>query len=174
MFRKEKTMTQETVPFVRAEEAGKAIWFLGSLTTIKADGSQTGSAYELLEMIVAPGREPPPHIHHEQDEAFYILEGAMTIMCGDRTWTAAAGSLVFLPKGIKHTFKIEGSTPVKTLVITSPASPSGFAAFVQEMGEPASRRTLPSETPPDMEKLRALGKKYHNEILLPTPAQEGR
>lgn len=174
MFHKEKPMTPETAPFVRAEDGGKALWFLGALVTIKADGSQTGDAYELHEQIVVPGREPPPHIHHEQDEAFYILEGDMTIMCGDRTWSVTAGSFVFLPKGIKHAFTIEGSTPVKMLIITSPAGPAGFGSFVQEMGEPATKRTLPPETPPNMEKLLALSKKYNIELLIPEPAQEGR
>lgn len=174
MFRQEKTITQEIAPFVRSEDGGKAIWFLGALATIKVDGSQTGSAYELQEQIVVPGREPPPHIHHEQDEAFYILEGDMTIMCGDRTWSVTAGSFVFLPKGIKHAFKIEGSTPARMLIITSPAGPSGFASFVQEMGEPATKRMLPPEMPPNMEKLLALSKKHNIELLIPAPAQEGR
>lgn len=174
MFRREKSMTQETVPFVHSEEGGQAIWFLGALATIKADASQTGNAYELQEQVVAPGREPPPHIHHEQDEAFYILEGTLTIMCDDRTWTAAPESFVFLPKGIKHAFKIEGSTSARMLIITSPAGQSGFASFVQEMGEPATKRVLPPETPPNMEKLLALSKKYNIELLIPAPAQEGR
>lgn len=173
MFRKEKTITQEIVPFVRSEDGGKAIWFLGALATIKADGSQTSDAYELQEQIVAPGREPPPHIHHGQDEAFYILEGDLTIMCGDRTWSVTAGSFVFLPKGIKHAFKIEGSMPARMLIITSPAGSSGFVSFVQDMGETASKRTLPAETLPDMQKLQALSKKHNIELLIPVPAQEG-
>lgn len=167
-------MSFGNTPYVLPEEGGEAIWFLGLLATIKATGEQTQNAYGLQEHVLAPGREPPPHIHHAQDEAFYILEGTAMIMCGDRTWRVSAGSFVFLPKGIVHGFKIEGEALLKMLVITSPGGTAEFESFVQEMGEPAQERVLPPAAPPDLEKLLTLSKKYDIELMIPAPVQEGR
>jgi quercetin dioxygenase-like cupin family protein len=139
------------------------------LATIKATSEQTHNAFALQEQVVAPGLEPPPH-SHQQDEAFYVLEGAMTVSCGDQIWQASAGSFAFLPRGIVHAYKIEGTTPVKVLVITSPGGPLGFEHFVEEMGEPAKALTLPPAEPPDMAKLQTLAATYGIEVV--GPAQE--
>jgi quercetin dioxygenase-like cupin family protein len=164
---KEKNMSQGNEPYVLSQGEGQAIWFLGTLVNIKAVGENTHNAFALLESVNPPGTEPPPHIHHHQDEALYILEGTMTIHCGDRTWKATAGSFVFLPRGIVHSFTVEGGTPAKVLILTSPSGPSGFEHFVQEMGEPAKEQVLPPAGAPDMEKLLSLPAKYHLEIRGP-------
>jgi quercetin dioxygenase-like cupin family protein len=57
--------------------------------------------------IMCPaGFGPPPHLHHREDEAFYVLEGQMTVTCGEQTWTATPGSFVLLPRGIPHAFTV--------------------------------------------------------------------
>jgi Cupin domain len=97
-----------------------------------------------------------------------ILEGAATITCGDQTWSASTGDYVFLPRGIVHTFKVAGTTPVKMEVITSPGGPSGFEHFVEEMGELAKALTPPPPGPPDLQKLVTLAAKYDIELMIPT------
>jgi quercetin dioxygenase-like cupin family protein len=151
---------------------GKAIWFLGALATIKASSEQTQSAFALQEHVYAPGLEPPLHLHRQQDEAFYVLEGALTVWCGDQTWSVAAGSFALLPRGLAHGFKVEGTTPVKMLVLTFPGGPAGFEHFVEEMGEPAKALTLPPPEPPDLAKLQALTSKYRIELVGPAPESE--
>lgn len=146
---------------------GKALWFLGSLTTVKVSGEETQQEYALLEEVSPPGSAPPPHIHHAEDEAFYLLEGEMSIFCGERSWRMTPGAFAFLPRGIIHGFRVEGSTPAKKLVIVTPA---GFERFVEEMGEPAKALTLPPPEPPDMEKLMTIAAKYQIELKLPAPA----
>lgn len=143
---------------------GDAVWFLGTLMTVKAGHEQTGGAFTLIEAEMPAGFGPPPHTHHNEDEAFYILAGELTIFCGDETWKATAGAFVFLPKGVPHRFIVGGSEPAKMLQLTLPA---GFERFAAEMGEPARTRTLPPQSVPDVEKLVSLAANYNIDINVP-------
>ncbi len=145
---------------------GPSTWFLGTLMTVKAGGQETGDAFTLVEWSAPPGFSPPPHIHRAEDEAFYILEGEMTVTCGERTWRATPGSFVFLPRGVAHGFTVTGSTPLRGLQLTVPA---GFERFIAEVGEPARAPTLPPAAPPDVERLLAAAARHRVEILGPAP-----
>lgn len=145
---------------------GRAIWFLGTLMTVKAGSEQTANAYTLLEWSAPAGFAPPPHIHQEEDEAFYIFEGTMTVTCGERSWEATPGSFVFLPRGVAHGFTVTSTTPLRGLQLTVPA---GFEGFIAEAGEPAQALTLPPPTAPDIEKLLAAAAKHHI-VILPPPS----
>jgi len=148
---------------------GESIWFLGTLITLKATGENTGGAFGLIEQVLPPGFAPPPHVHHSEDECFYVLEGEITFQCGDRTFKAEAGSVVLLPRDIVHGFSVEGSKPARLLQLNSPA---GLEHFFEEMGEPAKANTLPPPAgPPDMEKLLTLARKYNFEIKGPPPRE---
>jgi mannose-6-phosphate isomerase-like protein (cupin superfamily) len=61
--------------YALSSSGGQAVWFFGSLVTMKAVSSDTHNAFALQEQICPPGLQAPLHIHHHQDEAFYILEG---------------------------------------------------------------------------------------------------
>ncbi len=159
-------MTFSAQGYTLAQGEGDATWFLATLMTVKASGAQTGNAFTLLEWQAPPGFAPPPHIHHAEDEAFYILDGALTVTCGDHTWRAEPGAFVWLPRGIPHRFSVEGSTPLKGLQITTPA---GFEQFMAEVGEPARALTLPPPGTPDVEKLLTVSAKYGYEIVGPPP-----
>src|SRR5438094_6487125 len=113
-------------PIVLQADEGEAIWFLDTLVTVKAASESTGS-WALMEMAAA-GHAPPLHAHHSEDEAFYVLEGEMAIICGDRRFNAAAGSFVLIPRGVPHTFKVE--QPAKWLVL----APSGDFMSLREQG----------------------------------------
>ena len=147
---------------------GESFWFLGVLAMIKASSEQTHNAFALQEQIIPPGHEPASHVHYQQDKAFYVLEGAITIHCGDQIWSAPAGSFAFMPRGIYHSFKVESATPVKMLVITSPGGPAGFEHFVEAMGEPARELVPPPLKPPDRAKLQALATEYQLEFVRPS------
>lgn len=143
---------------------GEAIWYLGALMTRKIGRETNGGAFDLIELLAAPGASPPWHIHHREDESFYVLEGRVTYYVGDRVIPAEQGAYVWLPRGIAHTFRIEGETPARLLEF---AAPSGLWAFFKEMGEPARERTLPPLQPPNPERLRAVAARYGIEILRP-------
>jgi Cupin domain len=98
---------------------------------------------------------------------FISLKGEVTVTCGEQVWRATDGSFAFLPKRVAHTFKVEGSTPARMLVITSPGGPFGFEYFVKEVGDPAPTLTIPPARPPDEQRLRTLAEKYSIELLFP-------
>jgi ketosteroid isomerase-like protein len=114
-----------------------------------------------VENVMPPGFASPYHVHHLEDEAFYVLEGEMAFVC-DGKWTAAGpGTYVFGPRDLPHGFKVLGDAPARMLLL---CTPSGFEQFVVEMSEPAP-------APPDMAKLMAVAAKYSVDILGPLPEQ---
>ena len=74
-----------------ADEA-EAVWFTGCLATLKGLGAQTGGVLAAVEFTHPPGYATPRHVHHDADEAFYVLEGSLRGFCGDRTWRATKGA----------------------------------------------------------------------------------
>ena len=102
----------------------------------------------MMEALVPPGGGPPPHIHRNEDETFYIVEGQCSIRLGDQTVNAAAGDFVNVPRGIVHCFRNEGTSTMR-MVLTY--SPSGIEKFFEETLEPAlDRRSGP---PPNVQEL---------------------
>jgi quercetin dioxygenase-like cupin family protein len=153
---------------------GEALWWMGGLATVKATAEQTGGRYTLVEVLVPefPMEESLLHIHHFEDEGFYILEGEMTFYVGEQTIKARPGSFLFGPKDIPHAFSVD-SGPARLLFILSPA---GMEAGIREMGEPARSLSIPPppEEPPDeaeMGRLMAIAAKYGGEMLGPPPSR---
>lgn len=155
--------------FTSGPQQGDAYWSLGGLMVVKASGDQTGGTSAVLEGLVPPGGSAPFHIHHNEDEAWYVLEGTITFYVGDQTIHAKPGSFVYGPRGVRHGFVVTGETPARTLVI---ATPAGFERFTAEVGRPAPQLTLPPMEPPDMEKLARLAAQYNVELLGPLPEAE--
>jgi mannose-6-phosphate isomerase-like protein (cupin superfamily) len=160
--------------FAHEPGEGEAWWWFGGLATIKATGEQTGGRYSLVEILVPefPKEEGLLHVHHFEDEGFYVLEGEMTFYIGDQTKKARPGSFLFGPKDVPHAFTVE-SGPARLLFLLSPA---GMEGLIREMGEPARSLTIPPqpEEPPDeaeMERIMAIAARYGSEILGPPPTQ---
>ena len=143
---------------------GKAWWFLDTLMTVKAAGDDTHDSFTLIEFGAPIGFGPPLHIHHREDEAFYLLDGAMQVVCGEDRWEAGPGSLVLLPRGVPHAFVVSSESPCRGLQITSPAQ---FERFVEEIGRTADTLTLPEPSQPDIDALARAAVQYGNEILGP-------
>jgi quercetin dioxygenase-like cupin family protein len=156
--------------FAHEPGEGEAWWWFGVLATIKVTSEQTGGQYALVEILAPDGYEGVLHVHHFEDEGFYILEGEMTFYVGEQTIKAHPGSFLFGPKDVPHAFRVD-SGPARLLFVLSP---SGLEAGIREMGEPARSLTVPSqpEEPPDeaeMERLAAIGARYGAEIVGPPP-----
>ena len=159
-------MTMTIEPYALLRDEGRSIWFLGTLMTVKATGEQTNGEFGLIEQILQPGFASPLHVHHSEDEAFYLLEGEAAFTCGDKTMNAGAGTYIFFPRDIPHWFSIKGDQNARLLQLNFPA---GLEDFFVEAGEPAVKLTLPPAGQPDFEKLAAIAAKYHIEILGPPP-----
>ena len=105
-------MTQETgrmqtlEPLAVREDEGEARWWFGALAEIKATGADTGGQMSIVEVTEHPGAEAPLHVHHRDDEAFWILEGEVTFEVGGETIEASAGDYVFGPRDIPHRFTV--------------------------------------------------------------------
>ncbi|MDP8930005.1 MAG: cupin domain-containing protein [Actinomycetota bacterium] len=127
---------------MRAAHEGDALWFLGTLMVIKLPGSRTGGALAVVEATCPPRFSPPLHLHRDEDEAFYLLEGELAGRCGEDAWTARPGDLVFLPRGLPHIFTVLGSQPARVLTIVAPAR---FDQLVAELGTPAPSYVLPPQ-----------------------------
>ena len=154
------------------EGEGGAWWWGGGLVTAKATGRETGGQYTLVEVLEPQRAAAPLHVHHNEDEAFYILEGEMTFYVGEETIKAGPGSFLFGPRDVPHTYTVD-SGPARLLFLLTPA---GFEGFIRETSEPTTSATLPppSEEPPDeaeMEELMAIAARYGNEIVGPPPNQ---
>ena len=150
--------------YVLNNNEGDAFWFLGTLMTVKAGANETDRGFTLIECVAPPGFAPPPHVHRNEDEAFYLLDGQMSITCGDSTWTVEPGAFAFLPRGVPHVFSVTGPSPAKMLQFTLPAQ---FERFAAEMGEPARERTLPPPAEPDVPRLLEVMGKYGIDLAPP-------
>ena len=138
------------------------VQFLGTPTWVRASAATTSGAFGLIENLLPPGFASPYHRHHREDEAFYVLEGAMAFVCGETWMNAGPGTYVFGPRGIPHGFMVTGATPARLLLL---CTPGGFEQFVLDLS------TDPSgpPAPPDMPALMAVAARYEIEILGPLP-----
>lgn len=150
-------------PYMIKPNEGKAVWFLNTLVTYKADKGTTSGQFGLIEQLLPPGFEPPNHIHHREDEAFYVLDGQITFYCNNEIFEAKSGSFMFLPKELPHGFKVSNSGTARVLQLNTPG---GFEMFHEDMGEPAITRTLPQPAEPDLDKLFQLAEKYGFDLIL--------
>src|ERR1700760_1291806 len=84
----------------------RMVLYRGALLTFHADSTDTSGQFALMEAEGASGSEPPPHVHRNEDEMFYLLEGELKVMRGTEEITLCPGQSVFLPRGVMHTFKV--------------------------------------------------------------------
>ena len=162
------TTASATEPYLLSADQGEALWFLGSLATVKAGAAQTRGALTVVEFLNPPGFAPPLHRHLAEDELFYVLSGVAEFRCEDRSFTAGTGDFVLLPVGRPHTFLVGPDEPLRTLQITSPA---GFEGFATDVGAPAAELRLPEPGPVDPASLGGAAARHRVEILGPPPAR---
>jgi quercetin dioxygenase-like cupin family protein len=142
---------------------GEARWWGEGLAVIKATGADTEGRMAIIEVTEPPGAEAPLHVHHKEDEAFWILEGELTLEVGDATIVARAGDCAYGPRDVPHRYRV-GPSGCRMLFIVTPA---GFEELVRLVSVPAPARTLPP-APQEPTGLDALGQTiaaYGCEIL---------
>ncbi|WTW95351.1 cupin domain-containing protein [Streptomycetaceae bacterium NBC_01309] len=114
------------------EGLGGGRTFFGQPLRMLATGQETGDEFTLFERRVAHTFRTPWHVHHIEDEAFYVLSGALEVACGDARWRAETGAFVFLPHSVPHAFRVVSEDEAVTLHLTQP---SGFEEFAAEMAD---------------------------------------
>ena len=144
---------------------GESLWAFGALATIKASGETTAGRVAVIEHLAPKGAGSPLHVHHREDEWFYVIEGSLTFWVGGEVFEAAAGAFVYGPRDVPHTFLVS-SEQARFLLVTEPA---GFEDFMRALGRPAPTLTIPAAAAPpqDPAHLIAIAAAYGIEILGP-------
>lgn len=121
--------------FVLPPKGGEKIWIVGDTLWLKATSAETDGAYTVIENISLPGGGPPPHLHENEDESMYVIDGQFEILLGTKTMRTGPGAFVFVPKRTVHRFRCIGDRPGKILVHFTPG---GIEGFFREAGVPAT------------------------------------
>jgi quercetin dioxygenase-like cupin family protein len=157
-------MTQDTrQPVAVSRDAGEPRWWFGSLAVIKLTAPQTDGLMSIVEVTEPPGAEAPLHVHHREDETFWVLDGDVTFEVGGTTFEARPGDVAFGPRDVPHRY-IVGEAGCRMLFILTPG---GFEDAIRDLSTPAGSRTLPptSEQPPDMQGLESRIASYGCEMV---------
>ena len=111
---------------------GEAIAVGGSSLLLKGTGASTGGALFLAETTIEPGfPDPPPHVHRELHDLFYVLDGTLVVRDDDETIAAGPGTFACFPPGAVHTFSNPGGEPVRFLNFNTPA---GWEDYMRDLG----------------------------------------
>ena len=156
--------TEALKPTVVRSDEGEARWWFGGLAVFKATAADTGGQMTIVEITEPPGMEAPLHVHHRDDEGFWILEGDVTFEVGGETIEASAGDYVFGPRDIPHRYTV-GDAGCRMLFILVPG---GIEDVIRATSEPAPSRTLPppSDEEPDIDQVKALVAAHGYELLV--------
>lgn len=129
---------------------------------VKAGGDDTGGSVAILEATSPPGFAAPPHVHHENEELFYVLEGTFSFLLGDERVTAGPGTFVLVPRGVPHSPGVVGDEPGRVIIGFAPAGAERafdeFAALAAELGDAFH---------PAHERVQAVARRYGSEFVEP-------
>lgn len=151
-----------------SDSVGRSIWFLDTRVKICVSYEDGSDGISVLEHEAYHGDSPPFHIHRNEDEGFYVLEGEMRFRLEDREQRLKAGDAVVVPKGIPHTYRVESQQGARFLTITRGQD---FELFVRAHGRKAERDGLPPRsgppTPEQAEELARASLEYGIELVGP-------
>ena len=110
--------------------------FLGTRARVIVHGDETDGRFSLIDMVHVPaGHMPPLHVHHHEDEGFYLVEGEVALHLPDRSVECRPGDFVVAPRGVPHAYEV-GDRPARWLVTSSPAGFERFVAAVAALAAP--------------------------------------
>lgn len=141
---------------------GEILKGLGEPRTFKVMPAENGGTYLQFETSTAPGTGVPPHFHHEEEEAFYVLTGHYEFIVGENHFIATTGTFAFVPRGTVHALRNTGQEVARMLVTVTPGTQhEGFFREVDELTEQIGKQPEPSQ-------LVTLALKYGWEFVPPT------
>lgn len=161
---------QSTITYL-PPEAGETLWVLGDQVTFKTDGDRDGVT--LFVATIPPGGGPPPHVHYQQEEAHFVLEGTFSFLNGDTWIDAEAGSFLFIPRGVVHAFRNTGSQAGR-LVVTNNL-PGAHERWFRHVGVPItdSATFQPPTDAPDMADVLASAAQEDIHFIAPDASDAG-
>lgn len=154
-----KISSTTTPPKVVASGEGTKVWAMGVLVTIKVRASDTNNAYSVFEDLVLPGAGPVPHVHVNEDETMYILEGELRAWLDGQQYDLKVGDFVHMPRGVEHYFKNVSTKPTRMLLSYTPG---GFEKWFLDIGKPFApeAKNPPETTQADVQAAIIEAKKY--------------
>ncbi|MCD7058641.1 cupin domain-containing protein [Pelagibacterium xiamenense] len=138
-------------------ETASVVW-MGARYEILLSAAGTSGAIGMFRSEDQPGFGPPMHVHHDADETFYVLDGAVDFARGDERLTVRAGGTVHIPRGTPHTFRVREESPARMLTILTPGGFEGFFAEVAAAG---------LEMPRDLPAMQPISEKFRLEFVGP-------
>ena len=154
------------VPIIRQEGEGEQLWFAGGgVFTMKASAVETGGAFILLEDRMVRGKTTPLHLHPNEDEAIYVLEGELLVAVEGDQHRVGQGGLFVAPRGVPHAFMVTS----ETAHILALQTPGTGEAFYRALTDPV-RSAADASRPPDWARLREVAERSESiELLGPPP-----
>jgi mannose-6-phosphate isomerase-like protein (cupin superfamily) len=141
----------------------EVVWWQGAKFRISARAETTAGALGLAEAVFWAGMGTPLHVHHREDEAFYILEGTIRFLRGDDEFVASEGDFAFFPREVSHCFKVlEGGA--RALVLMAPA---GLEHMFLDGGIPVANTETAPPRDYDLEQVARLAGAYGLDIVGP-------
>jgi quercetin dioxygenase-like cupin family protein len=154
------------VPIIRQEGEGEQLWFAGGgVFTMKASAAETDGSFILLEDRMVRGKTTPLHLHPNEDEAVYVLEGEILVDVEGEQYRVGQGGLFVAPRGVPHAWMVTS----ETAHILALQTPGTGEAFYRELTEPV-RSGADASRPPDWARLREVAERSESiELLGPPP-----
>ncbi|MDR7382352.1 cupin domain-containing protein [Promicromonospora iranensis] len=147
---------------VRSDQ-GSTVWFNGDVLTVKLTGADTNGSVGLIKASVPPGGGPVAHVHPHADETFYVIDGELEFLNGDRLFTAGPGDTVFIPRGTRHRFKNVSLTHASMVFFYTPGGGEGLFVDGGDQPQPGVA-VLPWGPERIDERLLSLLDKYGTEV----------
>jgi mannose-6-phosphate isomerase-like protein (cupin superfamily) len=126
-------ISSERKPRIATADQSEAIRPFGIDMKVLIGGEHTGGTFSAIAADIKPGEGPPPHLHRDRDEYFYVLEGNYLLSVGGSESTVGPGAMVFVPRGTVHAFKNTSSSDGKLLEWTIPGSNGDYFRAIHEM-----------------------------------------
>ena len=152
-----------SLPAVVRDHA-EELWWYGGRISIKLTGAQTGGRLGMWVWDGVLGAASPLHVHHREEEYFFVAEGEARLFVGDERIDARAGDLAALPREVPHAYLI--TSPTARLI--GMASPGGFESFFSELAAPVVEGEPPA-APPDVADMVRAGAARGIDVLGPPP-----
>ena len=155
-----------TGSIIRQEGEGERFWFYGGgVFTVKATAEESGGSLFMFEDEMVKGKVTPLHIHPDEEETIYVLDGELLVHCDGENKPLRAGGVVMAPRGAPHAFMVTSDT-ARILTILAPGR---VEAFYRGASEPATADVL-AAGPVDFDRVRESAEKNGGlEILGPPP-----
>jgi quercetin dioxygenase-like cupin family protein len=151
----------DATSLVTSAETAAGFWQMGILWTPLVSGESARGAYSLMEQLMPAKAGPPPHVHDQGEEVFYILDGEMALQLGDQVVIGTSGQLVRIPAGTPHAFAVR----TETARVLNFYVPAALDLQVAMLGTPATSAALPppgAERPPTTEQEQAFAERLHD------------